>query len=146
MPVDTVVPRLQTILSGIAGVTRAYDQLPGSLNKADLPAFLIIPGEAEQQAQTTLGYRETRQYMLLLYVEPLGTNSFSYGYNTARGFIRLVQAAFAAAHKLNSLTGVLRAELEGDSGVTPLVYGQSQYAGIEFRLRVHEMYGTTVDA
>ena len=145
MPVDTVVPAVQTILSGITGVTRAFDQLPGSLNKADLPAFLILPQATEQLSLTRQGYKEERRYLLLLYVAPFGVDSFSYGYNTARVFFRRVQDAFAAAHRLNSLAGVLNAEIEGDSGIVPLIYGQSQYAGIEFRLRVIETYASTVD-
>lgn len=146
MPVDTVVPALQTVLASISGITKAFDQLPGSLNKADLPAFLIVPADAEQRALTGQGYVEERTYNLLLYVAPLGMDSFAYGYNAARGFFRLVQAAFASANRLDALSGVLLARIEGDSGTIPMVYGQSQYAGIEFRLLVVETYGATVDA
>lgn len=146
MPVDTVIPRLQTINAAITGVTRAYDTLPGKLSKADLPAMLVIPGEATQEQLTALGMAEERVYTLLLYVAPLALDTFNAAYNDARVFPRLVQAAYAAANRLNDLDTVLDAYLISDSGVQPLLYGQIQYAGIEFRLRVREVYGLTVDA
>lgn len=146
MSVDSVIPRLQTINAAITGITRAYDALPGALNKADLPAFLILPGAAEQSQMTRQGAIEERTYTLLLYVQPLALETFNQAYNDARVFFRRVQDAYAAAYRLNSLSGVVDAWLEGDSGVQPLVYGQTQYAGIEFRLRVREMYGVTLDA
>jgi hypothetical protein len=145
MPVDTVIPRLQTICASVAGVTRAYDRLPPALNSADLPSFVVMAGEATQQKLTAQGVTEERLYTLVLYVKPLSLDTFAEALNTCRPFFRLVQARFEAAYQLDSLAGVHWAHIESDSGATPLVYGRVEYAGIEFKLRVKETYAATVD-
>lgn len=150
MPVDTTVARLQTILASITGVTRAYDRLPGSLATADLPAFLIVPAEAEQKILSGRGssggaMQETRQYKLLLYVKPLSLETFNQAMNDVRPFFRRVQERFVAAHRLDDLDYVVHAHLVGDSGVVPLVYGRAEYAGVEYTLQVLEIYAATVD-
>ena len=146
MSVDTVIPVLTAINAAITGVVRAYDTLPGSLNAADCPAMLIIPGPAEQEQITLQGMLEERIYTLLVYVKPIALDKFNEAYNDARAFFRRVQEAYGAANRLNDLATVLDAHIVSDSGVQPLVYGQVQYAGIEFRLRVREMVGMTIDA
>ena len=147
MPVETVVPRLQTILAGITGVTKAYDRLPGTLNAADLPVFLIVPGEATQTMKTAKGWmEEERVYNLLLYVKPLRLDSFNRPMNDVRPFFRRVQEKFVGSWQFGSLESVMFAHLESDSGVVPLVYGRAEYAGIEFRIRVKESYSATVVA
>lgn len=147
MPVETTAPRLQTILASISGVTRAYDRLPGSLAAADLPAFLIVPGEATQRMLSGRGgmMQESRTYKLLLYVKPLSLETFNQAMNDVRPFFRRVQERFVAAHRLDNLDYVVHAHLAGDSGVTPLVYGRTEYAGVEFDLEVQEIYAATVD-
>lgn len=146
MPIDTTVPRLQTILAGISGVTRAYDRLPGSLAAADLPAFLVVPGEATQKKLTAKGWmEETRMYNLLLYVKPLAADTFNQAMNDTRPFFRRVQERFVAAHKLDNLDYAFDAHLESDSGVVALLYGRAEYAGVEFRLKVKEIYSANVD-
>lgn len=150
MPVETTAPRLQTILASISGVTRAYDRLPGSLAMADLPAFLIVPGAATQKMLSGRGsaggaMQETRTYRLLLYVKPLSLETFNQAMNEVRPFFRRVQERFVAAHRLDNLDYVVHAHLVGDSGVTPLVYGRAEYAGVEFDLEVQEIYAATVD-
>lgn len=146
MPVETVVPRLQTILAGITGVTKAYDRLPGTLNAADLPTFLIMPGEATQKIKTAGGWmEEERVYKLLLYVKPLSLDSFNQAMNDVRPFFRRVQERFVAAWQLDALDSVMWAHLDSDSGVVPMVYGRAEYAGVEFRLRVKESYLATVN-
>lgn len=147
MPVETTAPRLQMILASISGVTRAYDRLPGSLATADLPAFLIVPGEATQKMLTGRGgvMEETRMYHLLLYVKPLSLDKFNEAMNDVRPFFRRVQERFVAAHRLDNLDYVSHAHLVSDSGVTTLVYGRAEYAGVEFQLEVREIYAATVD-
>ena len=143
MTTETVIPRLQTLLGGVSGVVRAFDQLPGKLNAADLPAFIVVPGAAEF---TTIGravIQERREYALILYVKPLGADSFGVAHNDARPFFARVRALFAGKIRLNNLDGITQADLVADSGVAPLVYGESQYVGIEFTLRVWEHYDET---
>ena len=143
MTTETVIPRLQTLLGGVSGVVRAFDQLPGKLNAADLPAWVVVPQAAEFTTIAREVIQERRDYALLLYVLPLGAGMFGDGHNAARPFFDRTRALFASNVRLGDLDGITQADLVADSGVAPLVYGEHQYVGIEFTLRVVEHYDET---
>lgn len=144
MPPSTVIPQLATIFGAVSGVTRTHTTLPGSLNAVDLPALLFVPREAEYVINAGMT-EERRDYAMLLYVAPLAANSFGQAHNDCLPFFSSVRTAWAAAAALNSLANVVFAELSRDSGVTPLIYGQTQYVGIEWTLNVRELFCETVD-
>ena len=145
MTTETVIPRLQTLLGGVSGVVRAFDQLPSKLNAADLPAWVVVPQAAEFTTIAREVIQERRDYALLLYVLPLGAGMFGDGHNAARPFFDRTRALFASNVRLGDLDGITQADLVADSGVAPLVYGgrEHQYVGIEFTLRVWEHYDET---
>lgn len=145
MTTETVIPRLQTLLGGVSGVVRAFDQLPGKLNAADLPAWVVVPQAAEFTTIARAVIQERRDYALILYVKPLGADTFGAGHNDARPFFDRTRALFASNVRLGDLDGITQADLVADSGVAPLVYGgrEPQYVGIEFTLRVWEHYDET---
>lgn len=143
MTTETVIPRLQTLLASVTGVVRAFDQLPGKLNAADLPAFVVVPGPAEFTTVARAVIQERREYALILYVKPLGADGFGVAHNDARPFFARVRALMSTNVRLNDLDGITQADLVADSGVAPLVYGEHQYVGIEFTLRVWEHYDDT---
>jgi hypothetical protein len=144
MAPDTVISQLATTFGAVTGVTRTFSTLPGSLNASDLPALLFIPQMAEYRVLARGHIMEEREYMMLLYVAPLAANKFGEAHNDCLPFFARFRAAWVAAHQLDGLDDVVSTDLLRDSGTTPLVYGQGQYMGIEFTLKVRQVYGETL--
>jgi hypothetical protein len=138
------IPRLATTFGAVTGVTRTFSTLPGSLNASDLPALMFIPQIAEYRILAQGRTVEEREYAMLLYVAPLATNKFGEAHNDCLPFFGRFRAAWAVAQRLDDLGDVQSTDLIRDSGTTVLVFGQSQYTGIEFTLRVQEVYAETI--
>lgn len=143
MSVATVKARLATIQKNrITGVKRAFAQGPNSINTADMPLFINLTKPA-QHDWAILGSdfdQETRQYLMRLYVLPIGNGIPGEAERACEPFFDRVRDVFAARPTLEGLEGVQQAVLLGDSGVTLLDYpaGNLAYWGIEFRLQVTE--------
>jgi len=144
MPPQHVIPELVAVFGAVSGVTRTYATLPGSLNAVDLPALLFVPREAEYRINAGMT-EERRDYAMLLYVAPLAANRFGEAHNACLPFFGAMRTAWAGAAALGGLANVVVVELRRDSGVTPLVYGQTQYVGIEWTLNVRELFCETTD-
>jgi hypothetical protein len=146
MAPDTVITQLATTFGAVTGVTRTFSTLPGSLNASDLPALMFIPQTAEYRVMARGMIMEEREYAMLLYVGSMALDKFGQAHNDCLPFFGRFRAAWVAAHQLDNLDYVLSTDLIRDSGVTPLVFGQSQYMGIEFTLKVRETYAEDIEA
>jgi hypothetical protein len=144
MAPDTVIPQLATTFGAVTGVTRTFSTLPGSLNASDFPALMFIPQAAEYRVLAQGRIIEERDYALLLYVAPLAANKFGEAHNDCLPFFGRFRAAWVAAHQLDGLATVMGSDMTRDSGTVALVFGQSQYTGIEFTLRVKEVYAESL--
>jgi hypothetical protein len=147
--VATVKARLALIQAAISGVGRAYAQAPRKLPAADLPVFINFTGAATHDWRIVGSDtdRETRTYLMRLYVAPLPQGAPGGIEEQCEPFFERVWAAFAARPGLEHpesrahLDGVQSATLLGDGGVIVTGYSGVMYVGIEFRLQVVELKG-----
>ena len=71
MSVAATVTGIQTVNAAITGVTSAPTAMPGSLNTADLPLAITIPGPAEWQNNSAGWGFQFRTYFVRVYVKPI---------------------------------------------------------------------------
>lgn len=140
MPVETVVPRIIEIVEALSEIGRVFDGVPGSINKADLPALIVVPQDATYTRITATQIKERRNYALLLFLSPTTMDRYGEAYRDARRFMRLIPEAFTAANNLRDLPSVTYATVVADSGPQPYTYAQTQYIIVEFTLQVDETY------
>lgn len=154
MTVATIKPRLAVIQAGITGVKRAFAQAPGSLPPGDLPLFANFTGAARHNWQI-IGHDqdlETRNYLMRLYVRPVGQGIDGEAERLCEPFFVSVRDAFASRPGLglgvagSHLAGVQQAVFLGDSGVSVLRYSGQDFIGIEFRLEVNEYVEVNYEA
>ena len=143
MSVAAVKARLAEIEEGITGVKRAYAQAPLSLPASDLPAFVNFAGQATHDWRLAGSDtdRETRLYLLRLYIAPLTTGTPGEIERRCEPFLESVRDVFAARPSLGRLRGVQTANLLGDGGPAVHQYGGERYIGDEFRLQARGRTG-----
>lgn len=140
--------RISDLQKLIAGVQETYARPPKSIIGANMPLFVNVWGESENDKDFwgTQDAREGRLIRMLLYVTPMSggvpgeaEESLEPWFDTVRLFWNQHPSLRDAALTDNSeLTDIEGAYLEGDNGVVGLAYSEdpTKYAGIEFRLRV----------
>jgi hypothetical protein len=135
--VTTVREQLAVIEAGITGVEIAYDLPPASLTT--VPAFTNWTQEVsfESFGQNEI-IRETRVYLLRLYVKERGTGISGEGESVCRPFFDAVRDAFAGRPMLGGLAGVRRAKLLSGTGPVAREFAGQLYHAIEWRLEVLE--------
>lgn len=121
---------------------RAYDQLPHqAINDADLPVCLNFVREATAD-YTNPGedyYQTTRQYLVWLLVLPAAEGlSDGEAESMVEPLIPTFYAYINARPKLNAVTDVKRANIASDSGPRQLIWADTVYWGVEFRVNVTE--------
>ncbi len=131
MAVDTIIQQAAVIAGAIAGITRAWDKAPESLN--ELPAVVIIPSTGDVQYPRTPSLRQVDHSLkLLLFVS---RSDLPQAETAARPFIDLIIRTFDAHLTLNGAAVT--------SGITHYAYGKLtwggvDYLGIDFLLRAVE--------
>ncbi len=151
MSVTTVTARLAEILLDIPGIERADAARPKSISPADLPAFMVLTGDAQndENRSTDDFIYSVRTYRLALLVKPWPTGLEFEAEEAVRPFIDLVNDTFMSRPGLenpkgqNSLDGVLITWLSGDSGILSIELNRIDYAGVEWQLRVEEILPRT---
>ena len=139
MSVTTVLAQLALLQAQITGVKVAYAEAPNSVVAANMPLFITIPGEAEDDwvSAGSDSDLETRTYRMLLIVAPRGAGIPGEALALCNPFFDRVRDFFAARPALG-LDSVHSATYLGDSGTTNIVYQDVPQVGIEFRLRIVE--------
>ncbi len=143
MSVQTVATQLAAVERRISGVKRAFDldDLPNALTDAHLPAFVNVPTAATYSWPASLYAEEQREWRLLLYVCPVERpGDVAKRMKLLAPWFRRVPLEFAKSLMLDDLSGVDLTLVTADDGVDTLDYAGSLYAGIEFRLGVHETF------
>ena len=125
-----------------SGSLVAYDNVPYTINTADMPLFVNYTGNLSDntlEGDDEFGreYAETRNHRLTLYIAPFGTGVEGEKWGLLAPFFDLVYAKFMGYPHLKNLAGVRDAKLIADTGMTQTVKFISQeYFGAQFTLRV----------
>ena len=152
MSIVNAINLLQTLHSGVSGVTRAPQlaQYPTVIDTADLPYVITWPGEG-QFAIKGGGYKVIhRTYRVIAFVEPLGQNDIPSRAVTAVTLLSNLIDAYITASNVALSDGPVQLTIESsdtnrhrDGGlVSNLSFSGKPYHGFEIRLNVRELYVT----
>lgn len=141
MSASDIAAALQTINASIEGVATAPTEMPGYLNSAGLPAAISYPATAEHTDVSVNHLQSVRQWLVRLYVKPLGAGrGVDEGYQECLPFLQHFATEYITQeHTSNSAWDCLH--YVGDSGVlaTMTLHGAATaeyYWGIEFTVTV----------
>lgn len=141
MTIESVKTALAAIEAAIIpGSGHSYATAPASLPPGDLPIFINLTGPATvdwSRGGSDKGV-ETRQYTIMLFVDRVGQGLWGEREARAEDLIQQTRDAFAAHPHLGGVARVMSSEYVSDSGITVLNYGNEEYIGIEFVVRVTE--------
>lgn len=143
MSVTTVGHAIAEVQRDIAGVKQAYahDEIPAGLTTSKLPCFLNFPGEALYTYTSHSYVTEIREWRMQLYVQPISRDTDVARMGAALGpLFRRVFEEFLDSIQLESLSGVVCAMVERDTGWSVLNWGGVDYVGTEFILSVTEKW------
>ena len=148
MSVTTTTARLAALWRNIDGVQKVFDKIPRVVQDAELPAVIILPGEAtyDTDAPGDNDVLITRTYRMLLLVFNAGLGTEGKAQTAAEPFFDRVRDYFLARPGLE-LYGAAdpqvveyNARLLSDSGFIYQAYpggtNSPEYGAIEFRQQV----------
>jgi hypothetical protein len=143
--------RLAAMQRNITGIKKAFDKIPRTIERTELPCFVNLVGAGNYDLQTygRQMVRDVRTYRMLLFVKEVSDDTESAAEEACYPFFDRVRSYFLARPGLEldgesppGLTA-LDALLQGDSGVQIITYAQKRYAGIEFRILIPTLYEIT---
>lgn len=119
----------------------AFDNVPYTINAADMPLFVNYVGNLTQNItagsdEVARDMREVRNYTLALYMGAYGTGVEGEVIARTTPYFPLIYQKFGSYPHLNMLGGVIDSLLIGDSGTKVLVFSGQQYHGVLFTLQV----------
>jgi len=146
MSVITVTERLEDILDTLISAEegKTYVGRPRGVAPGNLPAFVIMTGEASYDYEGSDLLLETRTYRLALLVQQWAAGAELETEQKCRPYFGTMISTFAGRpgleHPLgeNPLSGVQVAALTRDSGVVNIILAGKAYAGVEWQLQVTE--------
>lgn len=141
--------RIAAMCGAINGVQTAFPQIPRALQQAQLPAFVVFPGEATYD-YVTLGEEmvlPSRVYNMILYLSEAEFETSGQLEINADPFFEAVETYFFArpgleldSEGVNQSESQYRARLLGDGGLQvgpyPIGSGGKDYIQIRWRLQV----------
>jgi hypothetical protein len=144
MSAETTIERIAELNAQITGITTAFDELPESVEDAELPAALVRVGDAQHVIPYEGARRETRNYELLVLVMDAALGTEAEAENRARPFIARFLDFYGARPGLEASDDdreiVEGAHITADSGfVNGIPYANKLYAGVVFTLQVSEI-------
>lgn len=151
MSIQTTRRRMADFLKDIHGVRNAFSSVPRTLQRAELPAFVIFPGRADYDLRTYGEQiaQEVRIYEAVLYVAEAGDGTEGVAEELCEPFIPLVKAHCLARTGLNreSLaypSGIVAdMELFGDGAPAVRPFPRNDptklYAAVPFYFRIKEL-------
>lgn len=143
--------RIAAMCGAINGVRTAFTQIPRVLQDAQLPAFVVFPGEAtyDRNTESEQMVLETRTYNLILYISNARFDTSGALEIEADPFFTAVRDYFLARPGLeldsqgnNQTESAFLAVLLGDGGLQVGPYpigGDETYIQIRWRLQVQEI-------
>lgn len=140
MSISSLKTALKTTLTGVTGLKTIYTTAPAALANADLPALVIFAGAAQYKRQgfTTAQAESERVYLLNLYVKPIIAGKYGEAETALEPFFARIATALGATPRLGS-ADVLDAVLTGDDGPAVMNYGNVDYLGATFRVKVENV-------
>jgi hypothetical protein len=138
--------RITEILTNETDCESAYESLPRGIALADFPAWLVLIKEGDPQSDSEEGIIETRNYSLVLLIQPWAEGGDGEADAAAEPFIDQVRTAFTGRPGLeypkaqNHLPGVQAILLGRDTGVVNVLFGGASYAGVIWPLQVEQYF------
>lgn len=140
MTIATTIAALQALHATVTGVTSAPTTTPASINTADLPMVITIPGACTWKQEYAGGHVTEREYIVRLFVSPVGQDTVDEAFDAAVPIIQAIGEAYqddptltaAVTHIDNNFT---------DTGLDgQLLFAGQAYRGCEFRVTITEKW------
>jgi len=145
MGMKAVIKKLQGINALIEGVRSAPTEMPGALNTESLPCALTYPWRAPHSVPFYGGRRTDRQYVVRLYVQPIGQGEgVDEGFQACLPFLDRFADEYHDPANIGPSDGTWQElDLVTDSGVRAdlTLHGSGEgqlYWGIEFTVEIKE--------
>jgi len=141
--ITTTIAAIQAKNLAVTGIKSAPTKMPSALNTSVLPIALVWPGPATWNLAAMGLKRQTREYVVRVYVQPAGQGITGPddGYTACLALLEAVGQAYVGDITYGSANIDTTQEMS-DSGVSfggpDLTWADVQYWGFVFRLRVVE--------
>lgn len=146
MTVPDVLLGLSTLEAAITGIKRAYQFPPQSLERADIPCCVNLPGNASHSKIADGYIVEQRDYSVLVAVGRQSEKRIDELTEKAATLIDPVIIAFEGSIMLGGVADVQEMKLTSDTGVVTLEYQNDadRYVGFELNLQITSKQAITV--
>ncbi len=134
--INLVCSGIQTIGTGITGITKAFATPPAGLETAELPALYAFTGAMTPDDEDSSFVTETRAFRVQVAVLPTGQGDPNTREAKCRPLLEAVNAAFRARFGLGGVEGVQTSRVVSDSGIVLLPEWGGKFIGFEVRLAV----------
>lgn len=144
MSVSTEKARIAAICELMTGIVSGHAQIPRGLTSSELPAVVVLTGEAERQREDNVIY-VNRRYRLALLVKAWAAGIEGEAEELCEPFFARFEEMFHARPSLQLsnnttlLAGVQNSDLGNDTGVTNIEIAGGAYAGVIFDLNVQSV-------
>lgn len=137
-----ILTALAAIELAIPGIARSYADAPDTINSADMPLFVNLPGpvtydwNANFDAFADEG-RKTRDFYAVLIVAPFGAGTPGEKFALVNTYFDPVMRAFQSHRTLGGLDYIVKTIVTGDSGVrADIEYSGLRWYGVRFTVQV----------
>ena len=138
MSVSSVITALQAKHATLSGVTSAPTAVPASLNTADLPMIITLPGPATWNHAAMALPRTERTYVVRCYIDAVAQGlGVDEGYQSTVTMIQTMGDAYKVWQNWNS-TNFEQIRTVSDEGHQILNYAGVDYHGCTFQLSIVE--------
>lgn len=134
--INLVCTGIQTIGTGITGITKAFATPPAGLETAELPALFAFTGGMTPTDEDSSSVTETRTYRVQVAVLPTGQGDPNTREEKCRPLLEAAVGAFREHFGLGGVEGVQHSQVLSDSGVVVLPEWGGKFIGFEIRLAV----------
>jgi hypothetical protein len=140
MTIATTIAALQVLHATVTGVTKAPTATPASINTADMPLIITIPGPATWEQEYAGGHEQTREYIVRLFYGPVGQETVDEAFDAVIPIIQAIGTAYQDDPNLGGAvahidTGFTDTGLDGQ-----LMFAGQMYRGCEFRVKITEKW------
>lgn len=140
MTIATTVAALQALHATVTGVTKAPTVTPASINTADLPMVITIPGACTWSHEAVGLRKQVREYIVRLFVGPVGQDTVDEAFDAAVPIIQAMGQAYIDNPTLTSAVTHIDQDFT-DTGLDgQLLFAGNTYRGCEFRVRITEKW------
>ena len=137
-----IMAALAAIELEIPGIVRTYVNAPETINSADMPLFVNLPGPAVMDWNSAYDAfanegRKSREFYAVLIVAPVGTGVPGEKLAAVNTYFDPAMRAFQSHRTLKSLDAIVKSVFTGDTGVrADIEYSGLRWYGIRFTVQV----------